>query len=978
MEFVLGNTYYGFEVAECGEIRHAGANFWRLVHKQSGAQLIYTDRDDGQLVFTASFRTPPEDDTGVFHILEHSCLDGSENYRLKEPFVNIICSSLAVDLNAATYPDKTIYYFSSTNEKDYMNLMSVYLDAVFHPLLLTDRRIFEKEAWHLEPDGKGGVIYNGVVFNEMQGHENMADNILEHGIEKGIFPDICYSKESGGRPTAIPDLTYEQFCETYKRFYSAKNCTIYMSGKLGLVEQLIYLDGVLCGVKDYGYDTPMPIEIQKPVISPDVRVSYQLSEGENPAMNTKLAFSCVLGDGNDPTDVLGMRILASYLSKSPTSPLSRAVLDADIGQDFSMMVERYYRQPVVHFILGKSEEENAEKFKQTVLDTLTDIIAKGLDAQKLSDLVDSVEIDERRQSISVETGLGLMEAMVRDIAQFGCIRNVDTQSEIHERFNSDNKYFDKLIKRYILDSNHWTLVRCVPSADVLTEKKIYMDKRLSAEAERLHSVDGAYVELESHVAAFMEYLSAPDSPEAVASIPHLSLSDIGRENRLVDIEKREATVKNGKKIESLVYGGNSLGIILAGLVFDLKKIPTEDLFYAACLGRALFSLPTEKHTAEELTDLWVKYKAQTSAKTSSVHITDGACVTMDLRLNIPVESIADASALLNECMTSVKFDREIVTRLFSNATATKDNMIWSGNQTAANYASRCLNIADAYRDLLSGVSFYNRLKSIADSISDKSGSYSENVDTLIVGMERTARVLFESTTPKAYFIGDEAAYADWRSSLSHMDICTEDEIDDYDIVLPDAMARALAISGDVNYCAKVYDAKANGFEVTNRYLPVCRYIYGKYMWDEVRAKGGAYGAGVSVTRFGLVKMYSYRDPRVKETYDIYSALPDWLDNNLPDADEIEKNIISTAGTTCFAPQSILDAGVDALVRYMRGKTADGTWNILTELFDTTEQDFRDFADMIRCLDKDNAGVLSAVGNHTRLAESELFAEITEL
>ena len=598
--------------------------------------------------------------------------------------------------------------------------------------------------------------------------------------------------------------------------------------------------------------------------------------------------------------------------------------------------------------------------------------------QKLSDLVDSVEIDERRQSISVETGLGLMEAMVRDIAQFGCIRNVDTQSEIHERFNSDNKYFDKLIKRYILDSEHWTLVRCVPSADVLSEKKIYMDKRLATESERLHSVDGAYGELERHVAAFMEYLSAPDSPEAVASIPHLSLSDIGRENRLVDIEKREATVKNGKKIESLVYGGNSLGIILAGLVFDLKKIPTEDLFYATCLGRALFSLPTEKHTAEELTDLWVKYKAQTSAKTSSVHITDGACVTMDLRLNIPVESIADASALLNECMTSVKFDREIVTRLFSNATATKDNMIWSGNQTAANYASRCLNIADAYRDLLSGVSFYNRLKSIADSISDKSGSYSENVDTLIAGMERTARVLFESTTPKAYFIGDEAAYEDWRSSLSHMDICTEDEIDDYDIVLPDAMARALAVSGDVNYCAKVYDAKANGFEVTNRYLPVCRYIYGKYMWDEVRAKGGAYGAGVSVTRFGLVKMYSYRDPRVKETYDIYSALPDWLDNNLPDADEIEKNIISTAGTTCFAPQSILDAGVDALVRYMRGKTADGTWNILTELFDTTEQDFRDFAEMIRRLDKDNAGVLSAVGNHTRLAESELFAEITEL
>lgn len=978
MELVLGKTYYGFEVAEQGEIKQVGAKFWRLVHKTSGAQLVYTDRDDGQLVFTASFRTLPEDDTGVFHILEHSCLDGSENYKLKEPFVNIICSSLAVDLNAATYPDKTIYYFATTNEKDYMNLMSVYLDAVFHPLLLTDRRIFEKEAWHLEPDGKGGLVYNGVVFNEMQGHENMADSILEHGIESALFPDNCYCKDSGGRPTAIPDLTYEQFCETYKRFYSTKNCTVYMSGKLGIEEQLKYINAVLCSVENYGYEAPKPVAVQSPVAAPDVRVCYQLSDGDIPTMNTRLAFSCVLGDGNDQTDALGMRILANYLAQAPTSPLSRAVLDADVGQDFSMVVEKYYRQPVIHFLLSKSEEENAEKFKSVVLDTLESLVNNGLDAQKLSDLIDSVEVDERRQSLAVDTGLGLMETVVRDIAQFGFIRNEDTQAKIRERFNSDNKYFEKLIKKYILDSKHWTLVRCVPSTSVLEKKKEYMDGRLAGEMEKLSAVEGAYANLERYVESFREYLGAPDSPEAVATIPHLSLADIVKENRLVDVVKREATLKNGKQIDSVVYGGNSLGIILAGLVFDLKRIPTEDLFYAACLSKALFSLPTEKHSAEDLTDLWVKYKAQTVAKTSSVHITGDACVTLDLRLNIPVESVKNAATLLGEYMTSVKFDREIITRLFSNSSYVKDNMIWSGNQTAANYASRCLNIADAYRDLLSGVDYYNRLKSVSDSISDKSKEYAENVDTLIAGMERTYKILFESITPKAYFIGDESAYDDWKKSLSDMDISTENDAVEHSIELPEAKARALAISGDVNYCAKVYDAKAAGFDVTNRYLPVCRYIYGKYMWDEVRAKGGAYGAGVNVTRYGLVKMYSYRDPRVKETYDVYAELPAWLDSNIPDRDEIEKNIISTAGSTCFAPQSILDAGKEALVRYLRGKTAEETWNYMTELFDTTEQDFRDFADMIRKLDNQSQGVLSAVGNNARLNSSELFEEINEL
>jgi len=751
-----------------------------------------------------------------------------------------------------------------------------------------------------------------------------------------------------------------------------------MSGKMSLSEQLEYIDGVLCGVPKYGYDTPAPIAAHHPVVAPDVRVAYQLPEGDSPTMNTKLALACVLGNGEDGADILGMKILSDYMAQTPTSPLSKAVLDANIGQDFSMFCEGYYRQPAVIFMLGKSEEKNAEKFKDTVLKALSDFIRNGLDRARLDDLLDNNEIDSRRQSLSVRTGYALMESMLRDMTQFGYIRSDDALEALRAKLSSDGKYFEHLIEKYILDSKHWTLVRCVPSNTVMDEKKAYMKAKLDAEADKLNASEGAYEALCEHIRAFKEYLGAPDSSAAVASIPHLALSDISRENRLRDMTESRAALKNGKEITSLLYGGSSLGIIVAGFVFDLKKISADDLFYASCLSRALFSLPTDKHTAPELNDMWVKLKAKTDAVTHSHHISGGAGVLLDVNLNMPVESITAAATLLEECLTSVSFDREIITRLFSNSSSVKDEMIWGGSQTAANYASRCLNLADAYRDKLSGVSFYQRLKSVSDSISDKDGEYDENVDTLIAGMERVYGILFGSGDPVAYFIGDDKYYSEWTNCLSNIDICDGNAADDADFEIPIAADRALAISGDVNYCAKVYDAKSAGYTVTNRYLPVCRYIYGKYMWDEVRAKGGAYGAGVNVTRFGLVKLYSYRDPRVKETYDVFAELPAWLENNIPSRDEIEKNIISCASNACFEPMSILDEGKGALSRYLRSKTAEETWSLVTEIFDTTEQDFRDFAQMLRGLDEMRAGVSSTLGNRARMEDSALFKEITEL
>ncbi len=338
---------HGFRVVKEGDVPRLAAHFWQLRHEATGATLYYTTRDDGQLVFSVGFRTLPEDNTGVFHILEHSCLDGSEHFPLKEPFVNLIKTSMAVDLNAVTYEDKTMYYFISTNEQDYMNLLSVYLDAVFYPLLLSDRRIFEKEAWHPEPDGQGGVSISGVVFNEMQGRENNPDYILWMQNIKQLFPDLAYhTVNSGGDPASIPNLTYEQFTETYKRFYSTQNAIFYLSGEMELDRELAYIDRILTekGVSEYAKPAPAPL--QAPVISPDGAVYYQLADTEEPEGHTHLMLTYVTG-ADKPEEVLAFSLLSRYLAENTESPLERAVLAADVGQDFSMVMDGDYRQPML-------------------------------------------------------------------------------------------------------------------------------------------------------------------------------------------------------------------------------------------------------------------------------------------------------------------------------------------------------------------------------------------------------------------------------------------------------------------------------------------------------------------------------------------------------------------------------------------------------------------------------------------------------
>lgn len=967
-----GDVVCGFRVERNGIIPRMNASYVKLTHEKTRAALYYTDRDDGQLIFSVGFRTIPEDSTGVFHILEHSCLDGSESYRLKEPFVNLIKTSMASDLNAMTYPERTIYYFVTTSERDYVNMMQVYLDAVFHPLLLTDRRIFEKEAWHREPDGNGGVSYSGVVFNEMQGHDNNADYVMWQAAAGQLFPDRYPSHNSGGNPYDIPDLSYEQFCETYRRFYGNDNAIFYLSGRLGLEEELAYIDGVLSARPAFGYEKPAVVTPQPPVKSHG-NVYYQLGEKEEAAGNTHLMLSYALPQDRGDELSLAFNLLANYLAETTESPLSAAVLGADVGLDFAMGCDIDCLQPLVFFTLGKSDPEKAEGFEKAVTDTLRRFVTEGLDKDRMAALLARHETDCRRAALRVDAGFALMTAFIREHVMTGDITTVDSLAVLRERLADDPLYFEHIIETFILGNDHTALTVCIPSRTLEEERRAAMKARLDKEMAKLNETPDGYKRMVESVDALNAYLVAEDDPEAAAAIPHLSPKDLTdlRKNR--DISELTAPM-NGGRVTSLHYETRAEGMVLAGWLFDLGAIPVEDLKFVRCLKDALMDLPAAGHTVNELSDLWTKL--QTNVDWSFIQAVTGTGATdyrqyLQVRIDAPEEHLAEATALLGRIVTETVFDKTILSRLFSNTANFKNHMVMRGNGTAVQMAEASLSSAGAVRWALTGIPAYRYLSKLADG-------FEAHADGLIEGMTRVSRAIFGGIRPLCYCIGSAEAYGIWTEALAHLPLCVKDTVTVAPVASAPRVHSALSIPGNVNYCCESYALADAGAVYSPRMQVITSHLYSTYFWDEIRARGGAYGASAVAFPYGLVSLVSYRDPRVTDTYEVYNRLPDWLDAHVPSEDELGSLIVSTIGSGYCTPQSPLDEGVAALTRYLKGKTAADVTEDINTILATEAKDFTDFSALIRKLHEQKAGLRTAVGGKDALSASELFDSIEEL
>lgn len=927
----------GFELIESKGLSEIDGSAHVMRHSGTGARLLYLRNDDPDKSFSISFKTPAADDTGVFHILEHSVLCGSERFPVKEPFVNLLKSSMQTFLNAMTFPDKTMYPVASTNEQDLMNLMEVYLDAVFYPNIYTNPNIFAQEGWHLEfessdddassmvsdgEEGKGKLVYNGVVFNEMKGALSDPDSVLFDLLCAALFPDTTYRFESGGTPESIPTLTYEAFIDDHKRHYRADNCYIVLYGDLDLGRFLEYIDtqyltpfaqdptySMLPSVNESGQQPikmhPNPLDIQSPVVS----------RGSKKKMNTTpdnscLAMGFVIGEAKDKERVMATDILMDAIAGSNVSPLKRALLDAGIADDISVQVVDSMAQPFV-MIEAKGLKEGAEDaFEPKIREEIGKLATGGLDIDLVEAALSHAEFIMREHNFGYPDGIlyamsALSGWLYDEEMPLGYIEFEDVYTALRNKLGSG--FFEGLLREIFIDSDHFALVEVEPVQDPLPDENAIRLEALSTTLD-----DREIEDIEGNIEELRNAQNAPDAPEDIAKLPKLEISDIGEAPN--ESEWEESTV-DGRVV--LVHHVDTRGIAYFFRYYDLGVLDFEELPYASILALVLGKLDTEQHTAEDLDTL-------IQSRLGSLNFSVEAYESGDRkRTFVPLFSVNTSalsenarycSELGEEILYTSDFEQKdkIFNILMQTKIALEQKFAMAGNSVAANRAYSYYSKVGLVRESISGIDFYIFLKDLLANFDARFPSLSEK-------LIEVSKRLYE---PRNYILSfggsdkdleeykkhsndgariDDHVGVDLQEGRSTDYLTRERAIQPSDsgklsVPEPNARREAFIVPSDVTFSAMSTDMRDIDARFSGAWLVTSKVLTLDYLWNAVRVVGGAYGVGFSASRQGFALYTSYRDPHVDETIDRFKDSGKWLSKYDPTDDVFKGFIVSTAST----------------------------------------------------------------------------------
>ena len=587
------NRIQTYELVEKKTLEGIKSEGYLLRHKKSGARVVLIENDDENKVFAIGFRTPPEDSTGLPHILEHSVLCGSRNFPAKDPFVELVKGSLNTFLNAMTYPDKTVYPIASCNDKDFQNLMHVYMDAVLYPNIYRDDKTFRQEGWSYELDDKDGELkYNGVVYNEMKGAFSSPEGVLDRMILNSLFPDTSYSNESGGDPEEIPSLTYEQFLAFHKKYYHPSNSYIYLYGNMNMEEKLNWLDEMY--LKDFDkMEIDSKIRFQKPFDKPvEWKREYSISNAESEEANTYLSYNKVIGTSLDRELYLAFSILDYALLSAPGAPLKKELMDAGIGRDIMGSLDNGIYQPIFSVVAKNAEETQKEQFVKVIEDTLKDIAEKGIDSKALTAGINYHEFRYREADFGnypkgLMYGLQMFDSWLYDDTKpFIHIDALDTFTFLKQQIGTG--YYEGLIRKYLLDNTHGSVVMICPKKG-LTAKK---DKELSEKLQDYkNSLSEEQVEkLIKNTKELREYQEEPTPEDVLEKIPVLKVSDISEEIAPVYNEELKAG-----KVPFIYHEIETNGIGYLDVLFDLRTLTEEEIPYAGLLQAVLGIIDTKHY-----------------------------------------------------------------------------------------------------------------------------------------------------------------------------------------------------------------------------------------------------------------------------------------------------------------------------------------------------------------------------------------------
>ncbi|MFV0635699.1 insulinase family protein [Mitsuokella sp. WILCCON 0060] len=954
---------HGFKLLKKDEVAEVASTAYTFEHVKSGARLFFLKNDDDNKVFSISFRTPPVDDTGVAHIVEHSTLCGSRKYPLKEPFVELVKGSLNTFLNAMTYPDKTMYPVASRNDKDFQNLMDVYLDAVFYPNMRTNPQVLMQEGWHYEIEKPEEPLrYSGVVYNEMKGALSSPDDLLESRIMHSLYPDTTYGHESGGDPEAIPDLTQEKFIAFHQKYYHPSNSYIYLYGDMDIEEKLAYLDGEYLSHFDR---IPVPSKIDRQQEFGSLKretVPYPVSADEGTEEKTFLTLNWTTGESLDPKTMMGLEILEHALLRTPAAPLRKALVDAKLGKDVDSIFENDMLQPFFSIIINNSEADRLDKFYHLAMTKLQQLAENGIDRELLEASINLMEFRLREADFGSAPkgliyGIRIMKSWLYGGDPETYLRYEDLLQQMKEGLTS--RYFESLIEEYFLANPHRSLLAMVPDTELAARREQEQAEKLAKKKASLSKE-----EIEKIIAstrALKERQQSPETEEALKTIPVLKLSDIRKKSYPLPLDVREF---DGTKV--LFSDVNTNGIAYLNLYFDVSSVAEEELPYLYLLSEFIGMVDTKEHTYAELANL---RNLHTGGMTSDVVVytkkdePDSMAPKLRIKAKALVKKLPELMSLLQEIMTESQFtDEKRLRELIEQEEASIElNLQRSANQIIVSRLAAYLSKAGRYADE-GGLPFYPFLKEFAEDFAGSLKKMQNVFKTLLPKVFNRQNLILSVTLQEKEYEAFTKAFAPLQQALS--DEKFPAAAYNWDIK---PLNEGLTSSSRVQYVGKAANFLRLGYHFTGSMAVLETLLRYDYFWTKIRVQGGAYGAFTGFNRNGFMYFGSYRDPNLKETLAVFDGTADYAANFEASEREMDKFIIGTMSGV-DTPMTPMMKGDAAATCYLRGITEADRQQRRDEILATRQQDIRALAPLIDACMKEN--VLCVFGNDEKIAEAK--------
>lgn len=966
---IIGSKINGFILKEEEFVVDINSNIKVFEHEKTGAKLMHIENDDDNKTFSIGFKTPPKDNTGEMHILEHSVLCGSKKFPVKEPFVELCKGSMNTFLNAMTYSDKTVYPVASRNEQDFYNLMNVYLDAVFYPNIYKNDKIFKQEGWHYHiEDEDDDIDYKGVVYNEMKGYFSSPLTALYGLSERTLFPDNAYSYESGGLPSDIPELTYNQFLNTHSELYHPSNSYITLYGDLDLNKALDFIDREYLSNFDKK-EINSKIEKQNPFEKrKDFVFNYSVSD-ENQLHNQSYISLNTVVDSLDNTELnLAMHILLTLLVYSEEAPLKQALIDAELCDDVFVIYEDEVLQPYLSIILKNSSLSKKDEFLKVIEKTLKSLVDKGISKDLIEGCINIYEFSYREaESGSMPKGLNyslsVMGSWIHGVNPIEKLKFEKHFKNIKKALNEP--YFENIITKYILNNSHSSLVVLEPKLNLNQEEELNLKNKLSKLKNKLNKNE--LICMIKDTKDLLEYQEREDTQEDLSKIPMLSLNDIEKE--VEDLIVEEYDVEGTRLMHYDTFTG---GINYISAMFDVRGVKEEDIYYIGLISDLLGRVGTEKRSYIELSNdvmknvggltLYTKEYASIKDYKAYIPLVEVSCKVLNSKTNEAIELMIDI--IKSSSFEDEKRIKELIKEKISEI---EMSIVSNGDSLAVSKMTSYFYPLSRYDQKISGLEYYKFLKDINNNID-------ANIKSVKEKLYEVKETIFNFNNMDVSYIGPKEELLNIKAYVKRLNASLSNDIlfeDNYSFV-EEILNEGLLIPSEVHYVSKGYNYRALGYEY-NGSMEVLKNVlrYG-YLWNKIRVQGGAYGARFNITEGGNIILCSYRDPNIVETLRAYEEMPDFIKNIDLNSRELEKAIIGTLSNMQL-PTSSYKKGKVAIGYHLIGKTKLDRQKQRNEVLNTTVNSLRSLSNLMSDVIKKEC--ITVVGNEKINNYSELFGEI---